>query len=136
MDTLCSHHIETHGGNRLRVWMTCAMAALVGLLFGLDIGAIAGALSFIAKDFHVSDRLQEWIVSSMMVGAAIGALLAGWLSFRLGRRYSLLLGAATFIVGALAYAFAPSPTILTVARLVFGAAVGIATFTGPLQPIN
>ncbi|WP_158936192.1 MFS transporter [Burkholderia sp. S171] len=132
MGTLASSHTTAPGGNRLRVWMTCAMAALAGLLFGLDIGVIAGALPFIAKDFHVSDRLQEWIVSSMMVGAAIGALLAGWLSFRLGRKYSLLLGAATFVVGALACAFAPNPTTLIAARLVLGLAVGTATFTGPL----
>jgi SP family galactose:H+ symporter-like MFS transporter len=132
MDIPSSRHVETHEGNRLRVWMTCAMAALAGLLFGLEIGVIAGALPFIAKDFQVSDRLQEWIVSSMMVGAAIGTMVAGWLSFRIGRKYSLLLGAATFIVGALACAFAPSPTVLIVARLVLGVAVGIAPFTGPL----
>lgn len=136
MSTLADSTVPTHSRSRRYGLFVCLMAALAGLLFGLDIGVISGALPFIAKHFVLNDRAQEWIVSSMMVGAAIGALLAGWLSFRLGRRYSLLLGAATFIVGALAYAFAPSPTILTVARLVFGAAVGIATFTGPLQPIN
>jgi len=108
------------------------MAALADLLLELDIGVIADALPFISKDFHVSDRLQEWIVSSMMVGAAIDALLARWLSFRFGREYSLLLAASTFVVGALACAFAPNPTIPVVARLVLGVAVGIATFTGPL----
>jgi MFS transporter, SP family, galactose:H+ symporter len=121
-----------HGGNRMRVWLTCAMAALAGLLFGLDIGVIAGALPFIAKDFQVNDRMQEWIVSSMMVGAALGAVLAGWLSFRLGRKYSLLLGAALFVAGSIACAFAPDPTFLICARLVLGVAVGIATFTAPL----
>jgi hypothetical protein len=60
MDIPSSRHVETHEGNRLRVWMTCAMAALAGLLFGLEIGVIAGALPFIAKDFQVSDRLHRY----------------------------------------------------------------------------
>ncbi|HTJ94691.1 MAG TPA: sugar porter family MFS transporter [Pararobbsia sp.] len=125
-------HAAQSGGNRLRVWFTCAMAALAGLLFGLDIGVIAGALPFVAKDFHVDDHTQEWIVSSMMVGAALGALLAGWLSYYLGRKYSLLLGAALFIAGALLCAMAPDTAFLIGARLVLGVAVGIATFTAPL----
>ena len=68
-------------------------AAVAGLLFGLDIGVIAGALPFITDHFTLSNRLQEWVVSSMMLGAAIGALFNGWLSFRLGRKYSLMVGA-------------------------------------------
>jgi SP family arabinose:H+ symporter-like MFS transporter len=54
-------------------------AAVAGLLFGLDIGVIAGALPFITDHFTLSSRLQEWVVSSMMLGAAIGALFNGWL---------------------------------------------------------
>lgn len=67
-------------------------AAVAGLLFGLDIGVIAGALPFITDHFVLTSRLQEWVVSSMMLGAAIGALFNGWLSFRLGRKYSLMAG--------------------------------------------
>lgn len=52
-------------------------AAVAGLLFGLDIGVIAGALPFITDHFVLSSRLQEWVVSSMMLGAAIGALFNG-----------------------------------------------------------
>lgn len=125
-------HARVPGGNRMRIWFTCAMGALAGLLFGLDIGVIAGALPFLAKDFHLDDHTQEWVVSSMMVGAAMGALLAGWLSFRLGRKYSLLLGAALFIAGSLLCAGATGPEFLIGARVVLGVAVGIATFTAPL----
>ncbi|TDG05801.1 sugar porter family MFS transporter [Paraburkholderia guartelaensis] len=133
MGSYASHsHHGLYASTRSRIWMTCAMAALAGLLFGLDIGVIAGALPFIAKDFQVNDHTQEWIVSSMMVGAAVGALAAGWLSFRLGRKYSLLLGAALFIAGSLLCASAPNPAFLIGSRFVLGVAVGIATFTAPL----
>jgi SP family galactose:H+ symporter-like MFS transporter len=117
---------------RWKMFLICATGALSGLLFGLDIGVIAGALPFIAKTFNVDDRVQEWIVSAMMFGAAIGALVAGWLSFRLGRKYSLALGAALFVIGSLSCAMAWSPGALIAARVLLGVAVGIASFTAPL----
>jgi SP family galactose:H+ symporter-like MFS transporter len=110
----------------------CLMAALAGLLFGLDIGVISGALPFIAKQYAIGDHMQEWIVSSMMVGAAVGALGAGWLAFRLGRRYSLVLAALMFIAGSIWSGLALSPENLIGARLLLGLAVGVASFTAPL----
>ncbi len=61
-------------------FFVCFLAALAGLLFGLDIGVIAGALPFIANEFQISAHTQEWVVSSMMFGAAVGAVGSGWLS--------------------------------------------------------
>lgn len=107
-------------------------AAVAGLLFGLDIGVIAGSLPFITEHFALSSRLQEWVVSSMMLGAAIGALFNGWLSFRLGRKYSLMVGAILFVLGSLGSAFATSVELLIAARVVLGVAVGIASYTAPL----
>jgi SP family galactose:H+ symporter-like MFS transporter len=111
---------------------TAGMAALAGLMFGLDIGVISGALKFIGAEFHASDFAKEWIVSSMMIGAAAGAIAAGFLSYRLGRKISLILSAALFVAGSLACAFAWSIPSLIAARLVLGVAIGIATFTAPL----
>lgn len=115
-----------------RVALTGLLGALAGLLFGLDIGVISGALPFIAKQYALTDQVQEWIVSSMMLGAAIGALSAGWLSLRLGRNYSLMLSAVLFIAGALLSAFAWGADPLIAARLLLGIAVGIASFAAPL----
>ena len=109
-------------------------AAVAGLLFGLDIGVIAGALPFITDHFVLSSRLQEWVVSSMMLGAAIGALFNGWLSFRLGRKYSLMVGAVLFVAGSVGSAFATSVEMLLVAgsfsgspwdRLLYRAAIPV-----------
>ena len=117
---------------RTKVIFTCTMAALAGLLFGLDIGVISGALPFIAKTFTIADNVQEWIVSSMMFGAAVGALLAGYLSWSLGRKYSLVLGAILFVLGSVVCAFAWNPEVLICGRILLGLAVGIASFTAPL----
>ncbi|MFT9091503.1 MAG: MFS transporter, partial [Gluconacetobacter sp.] len=59
------------------------LAAMAGLMFGLDTGVIAGALGFIGDEFHAAARTQEWIVSSMMAAAALGSVVAGRISFRL-----------------------------------------------------
>ena len=101
-------------------------------MFGLDIGVISGALQFIGDAFHASDMAKEWIVSSMMFGAAAGAIGAGVLSFRLGRKVSLIIGAVLFIVSSLFCAAAWSIEALIVARVILGVAIGIATFTAPL----
>ena len=117
---------------RTTVLLTCVLAALAGLMFGLDIGVISGAVQFIQAEFKVSDSTIEWIVSAMMFGAALGAAGAGWLSSHLGRKRSLLLGAVLFVIGSLLCAGAWSPESLIAARLVLGLAIGIAAFTAPL----
>lgn len=110
----------------------CLMAALAGLMFGLDIGVISGATKFIQQEFQISDQMIEWIVSSMMAGAALGALGAGSLSAKLGRKKSLMLGAVLFVVGSVLCGLATSPTMLIFARFLLGLAIGIASFTAPL----
>ena len=115
-----------------RTFVICALASLAGLMFGLDIGVISGALDFIGRAFNVSTRTQEWIVSVMMVGAAAGAAGAGMLSYGLGRKKSLLIGAVLFVAGTLLCAFAGSVATLMIGRVVLGLAIGIVAFTGPL----
>ena len=118
--------------SRTTALFTCMLAALAGLMFGLDIGVISGATQFIQKEFQISDHVIEWIVSSMMLGAAIGALGAGWMSATLGRKRSLILGAVLFVAGSLLSGAAWSPETLVAARVILGLAIGVATFTAPL----
>lgn len=123
---------KTGRSNKSMTFFVCFLAALAGLLFGLDIGVIAGALPFIAKDFAITSHTQEWVVSSMMFGAAVGAIGSGWLSFKLGRKYSLMTGAVLFVLGSLFSAFAPNVEVLIVSRVLLGLAVGVASYTAPL----
>ncbi len=105
---------------------------LCGLLFGYDQGVISGALNGIQKEFEPSTLVIEIITSWVTLGAMVGALLAGALADRLGRRFTLILASAIFVVGALMEALAPTTWVLVVARLVLGAGVGIASVAGPL----
>ncbi|KGI78963.1 sugar porter family MFS transporter [Oleiagrimonas soli] len=129
MNTLA---VDAAAKARTATILTCIMAALAGLMFGLDIGVISGATGFIQAEFKISDRMIEWIVSAMMVGAAVGALGAGWMSAHMGRKRSLILAAALFVIGSLLCGIATSPEFLVGARFVLGLAIGVATFTAPL----
>jgi len=122
----------TAAPQRSAALLVCTLAALAGLMFGLDIGVISGAVQFIQAEFKIPDSTIEWIVSAMMFGAALGAAGAGWLSSHLGRKRSLLLGAVLFVFGSLLCAASWSPQTLMLARLVLGLAIGIAAFTAPL----
>lgn len=108
------------------------VAAGTGLMIGLDIGVIAGTLDLVKKHFNASIIEEQWIVSGMMVGAAIGALVAGRASMRLGRKRTLVTSAVLYVLGCLFCAFAWSVSALILARIALGVAVGIAAFTGPL----
>ncbi|MDK1235768.1 sugar porter family MFS transporter [Cronobacter turicensis] len=122
---------HSHTLNR-QAFTVCFLAALAGLLFGLDMGVIAGALPFLARTFNLNSHQQEIVVSVMMFGAALGALCSGPMSSSLGRRRSLLLGATLFVVGSLGCAAAGNMQMLAIARFILGLAVGVASFTAPL----
>ena len=116
---------------RMKIFISFA-AGMAGLLFGLDIGVISGALPFISTHFELTSRLQEWVVSTMMLGAALGAMSTGWISFKLGRKKSLMSGAALFVLGSIGCACAPNVATLLISRVMLGFAVGIASYVAPL----
>jgi SP family galactose:H+ symporter-like MFS transporter len=108
------------------------IAALAGLLFGLDLGVISGAQEFIRKDFNIGDGAIQIVVSALLWGAVFGTLISGYLSFHLGRKKTILFSALNFIVGAILCALSPGVNVLIAARFILGIAVGVASFTAPL----
>ncbi|HKU79304.1 MAG TPA: MFS transporter, partial [Rhodanobacteraceae bacterium] len=124
--------ITDAGHARRHAAFVATLAALAGLMFGLDVGVISGAQQFIQREFAINDAMLEYIVSSMMWGAAVGAALAAWLSKHFGRKRSLVFSASLFVIGSLICASAWSPAALIGARCVLGLAIGIAAFTAPL----
>ncbi|PSK89685.1 sugar porter (SP) family MFS transporter [Murinocardiopsis flavida] len=108
------------------------VAAVGGLLFGYDTGVISGALLFIEQDFTLTPLLSGVVVSSILVGAMVGALSSGSLSDRFGRRPLLIAAALLFAIGSVAAAAAPSAALLVAARVVLGLAVGMASTLVPV----
>jgi sugar porter (SP) family MFS transporter len=115
-------------------WMVLVggVIAVAGILFGYDQGVISGALTGIEKDFEVGTTATEIITSWVTLGALVGALVAGVMADKIGRRPTLLFAGGLFAVGALIEAAAPGTEILVVGRLVVGFAVGVASVAAPL----
>jgi sugar porter (SP) family MFS transporter len=114
------------------VYLAAAISALGGMLFGYDIGVISGAILSIKKDFSLSPGMEEIVVSSVLLGSLAGAVGGGILADRLGRRKLLIVTAAVFGLGAIGAALAPGTAWLIIARVVAGAAIGVASFVAPL----
>jgi SP family sugar:H+ symporter-like MFS transporter len=106
--------------------------ALGGLLFGYDTGVIAGAILFINEDLGLSPFTSGLVVSSLLVGAMIGAAFAGPIADATGRRKLVLVAAIIFAVGAIGAALATSAGLLILFRFVLGLAVGAASLIVPL----
>jgi sugar porter (SP) family MFS transporter len=121
------------GNIRRHVALSSAITALGGLLFGYDTGVVSGALLFIKGDFGGLSSFQEELVTSLLlVGAVVGALGAGRVADRIGRKKVVLITAAIFVVGVLLAAFTPSYAVLIIARIIIGLAVGSASMVVPL----
>lgn len=127
-----SQKIEETRRNR-RIVAAAAITAVGGLLFGYDTGVVSGALLFLKDDFGgLSNLQQELVTSLLLVGAMAGALLAGRISDKVGRRKTVLGTALVFVVGVLLAAFTPTYPVLLIARIVIGLAVGSASMVVPL----
>jgi len=108
------------------------IAAVGGLLFGYDTGVISGALLYIHDDLHPSTVAESWIVASLLLGAAAGAVASGYLADRISRRWTKLLAGVVYVIGALGSALAQDTPQLIAARAVLGLAVGTASFVAPM----
>ncbi len=118
-------------GNGLLVRVSM-IAAIGGLLFGYDTGVISGALLYIKGDLHAGSLAQEWIVSSLLLGAIVGAIASGYLADAISRKWTKVISGTVYVIGALGCAFAVNIPMLIGFRFVLGLSVGTASFVAPL----
>src|SRR5919204_722467 len=103
---------------RLRV--ITVIATFGGLLFGYDTGVINGALPYMTDDLGLTPVTEGMVTSSLLLGAALGAVTGGRLSDARGRRRTILTLAVLFFVGALGCTLAPTTAVMIVARFALG----------------
>ncbi len=101
-------------------------------LFGYNTAIISGALLFLGDSFTLTITDKGVVVSILLAGAILGALLAGTLTDRLGRRAGLILNGALFLIGGYWATVASSYHSLLLARFLVGVGVGITSQAAPL----
>ena len=114
------------------LYVVAVVASLGGLLSGYDTGVISGALLFINESWDLADTTQGILVSSVLIGAVIGAATNGILADMFGRKKIIMATAVIFILGSILCAFAPNIYVLIASRIFVGFAVGIVNFVVPL----
>jgi SP family sugar:H+ symporter-like MFS transporter len=114
-----------------------AVATIGGFLFGYDSGAVNGTQPGLVRSFGLVEGSWSpsnglgFTVASLLIGCFIGAFFAGRLADWIGRRNTMMLAAALFLVGALVQGAAPSQIIFVIARICGGMAVGAASVLSP-----
>jgi SP family sugar:H+ symporter-like MFS transporter len=111
--------------------MLALVAALGGFLFGYDSAVINGAITAIGLQFNASPGALGLTVSSALVGAAAGALMAGRIGDHYGRLAAMRLAAGLFVISAVGSGLAHSLSVLAVFRIAGGVAVGMASVIAP-----
>ena len=108
------------------------IATLGGLLFGYDTGVIAGALLFMKHDLHLTSLTTGMVTSFLILGSAVGAVCAGRVADRFGRKKIILAMALIFMLGSLGCAMAPNVVLMITFRFILGLAVGGAAAIVPI----
>lgn len=104
-----------------------------GLLFGYDTGVVNGALPYIAEkdQLNLTAFTEGLVASSLLLGAAFGAVFGGRLSDFVGRRKNIIFLAVLFFFATLGCTLAPNVNVMIVSRFLLGIAVGGASVTVP-----
>ena len=98
------------------------LACIGGFLFGYDTSNIGSALGFIP--YHLSSFATGYLVAGASLGAAAGALIAGPLTDRFGRKSLLVGDAAIYAIGAILSAVTINALMLVASRTLIGLAIG------------
>ncbi len=128
-------HYHTGGqgqGSVLYMTLLSLVAALGGLLFGYDTAVISGAIELMRAHFDLDAVQKGWATACTLLGCALGAALAGFLSDRWGRRNMLILSGVLFLGSALGTALPGSLTGFVVFRVLCGLGIGAASMTSPM----
>ncbi|HET7625362.1 MAG TPA: sugar porter family MFS transporter [Verrucomicrobiae bacterium] len=115
------------------VWLISVVAAMGGLLFGWDWVVIGGAKPFFQRYFELTSEAQiGWANSCALIGCLIGALCAGALSDKFGRKKLLIAAALIFTVTSIGNALAGSFDVFITWRICGGVAIGLASGLSPM----
>ena len=120
--------------NKSFIYFICMVSAMGGLLFGYDWVVIGGAKPFYEQFFGIGDSplMQGVAMSTALVGCLIGAMVAGALADRYGRKPLLTTAAVLFTVSAIGTGLFNDFTLFNIARFIGGVGIGVASALSPM----
>jgi MFS transporter, SP family, solute carrier family 2 (myo-inositol transporter), member 13 len=108
------------------------VAGLGGLLYGVDVGIIAGALPYLEATSRLNAGQLSTVVAAVLLGSVLSTLFAGTLADWMGRRWLMILSGMLFVVSipviALSHGYGP----LVLGRLLQGVSAGLIGVVVPL----
>lgn len=109
-------------------------SSLGGLAFGYDTGVVNGALPYMAEpdQLNLTPVLEGFVVSALLIGAAIGSVTSGRIADLLGRRKMIIYLSLIFFFAAMGCTLAPSVWFMLPCRFALGLAVGGASVAVPV----
>ena len=121
-----------------RAFRYSTIVAMGGFVFGLDAALISGTLNFLTQEFSLTDLELGTVVSSPALGVLLALPFAGYACDALGRKRTLQIIGALYLISALGSTFAPSYFALVIARFIGGLAfssISIASmYIGEIAP--
>lgn len=121
-------------GNKTFIYFICSVAAMGGLLFGYDWVVIGGAKPFYEAFFGIENDsvMQGWAMTTANLGCLAGAMVAGMLADRYGRKPLLVTAAVLFLTSAVATGAFNDFTMFNLARFWGGIGIGLASALSPM----
>ncbi len=102
-----------------------------GFLFGYDSSVISGAVTGIQHHFKVGNGETALVVSSALLGSAVGAACAGTMADRIGRIKVMQIAGILFAISGAGSMFPPNMWVLGTWRVIGGLAIGMASVIAP-----
>jgi MFS family permease len=106
-------------------------AAIIGIIYGYDLGSIASAILFLQPDLGLSTFMVSVVTATVVLGQLFGALFAGRITNTIGRKRTMVLVASGYAVFAALQGLAPNEWFLIVARFLLGFIIGVSIVTAP-----
>jgi SP family myo-inositol transporter-like MFS transporter 13 len=123
---------QTHDEKRLYNWFLLLVAGLGGLLYGIDVGIIGGALPYLEATANLTPGQLSIIVAAVLLGGTLSTLFAGVIADRIGRKLLMVFSGLAFSLSipiiALSHGYEP----LFLGRLLQGMSAG---FIGVVVPL-
>jgi MFS family permease len=108
------------------------VAGLGGLLYGVDVGIIAGALPYLSATSGYNANQLSFIVAAVLLGGVISTLFAGMLADLVGRKKMMILSGLLFVISIPMIALAHGYWPLVCGRLLQGISGGLIGVVIPL----